>query len=142
MTETQLTVDTSAWPLVVLTYAGQPRPEEVRDHLREIEDEVLARERPFVQVVDLSRAVRPQAQQRLLIAEHQNDNEERYERFCLGEAYVVPSAELKGAMTGVFFAARPPYPYTFVGTVDEAREWARERLASGAGAGAGSPPAR
>ena len=138
MGETQLTVDTSAWPLVVLTYAGEPRPDEVRDHLREIEDAVLGREEPFVQVIDLSRAVRPQAQQRLAIAEHQTDNEERYQRFCLGESYVVPTAEIKGAMTGVFFAAKPSYPYRFVETLDEALDWARERLGGRVDEGTGS----
>ena len=128
MTEPQLTVNTAAWPLAVLTYAGDPPVGEVRAHLEEIETDVLARDEPFVQVVDLSRAERPNPAQRLAIAEHQKENEERYERLCLGEAYVVPTAEVKGAMTGVFFAAKPAYDYVFVTTLDDAIAWARECL--------------
>jgi len=128
MTETQLTVDTSEWPLVVLTFAGDPTVEAVRAHLKEIEDEVLSRGERFVQVVDLSRARRPNPAQRLAIAEHQALNETRYEELCLGEAYIVPTAELKGAMTGVFFAAKPAYDYVFVASMAEARSWAEDCL--------------
>lgn len=128
MTEAHLTVDTSAWPLVVLTFAGDPTVEAVKAHLLEIEDEVLSRGERFVQVVDLSRAERPNPAQRLAIAEHQATNEARYEELCLGEAYVVPTAELKGAMTGVFFAAKPAYNYIFVATLEEALDWARACL--------------
>lgn len=132
MTAPQLTVDTSAWPLVVLTFAGDPSVEAVHAHLKEIEDEVLSRGERFVQVVDLSGAVRPNPAQRLAIADHQTQNEARYQELCLGEAYVVPTAELKGAMTGVFFAAKPTYEYVFVTTRDEALDWARECLGRGA----------
>lgn len=130
MIEHRLTVDTSEWPLVVLTFAGDPPVEAVRAHLEEIEDEVLARGERFVQVVDLSHAVRPNPAQRLAIAEHQAANEAGYEELCIGEAYVVPTAELKGAMTGVFFAAKPAYDYVFVATLAEALDWARGCLAS------------
>ena len=128
MSEPQLTVDTTEWPMVVLTFAGAPPVDSVRAHLAEIEDEVLSRGERFVQVVDLSRAVRPNPEQRLAIAEHQRANESRYEELCVGEAYVVPTAELMGAMTGVFFAAKPQYDYIFVATLPEALDWARNRL--------------
>ena len=72
----------------------------------------------------------PDALKRALIAEHQQKMDELYERFCLGEAYVVTD-EGRDAMTAVFWHAEPPYPYTFVDNLDAARDWARQRLDSG-----------
>lgn len=124
-----LRVDTLRWPLVVLTHIDSPTTPELAAHLREIEDEVLARDAPFVQIIDQSRAQVPDAVQRALIAEHQQRMEDAYRRNCLGEAYVV-STRNRGAMVAVFWLAKPPYPYVFLDTMREATEWAAARLAT------------
>jgi hypothetical protein len=123
----RLVVDMSRWPLVVLTHAGQPTDEQLAAHLDEIERTVLARRAPFVQVIDQSRGEMPSPQQRALIAAHQAKMDEFYARYCRGEAYVVAPA-IRGAMVAVFWIAKPPYPYVFVDSLDEALEWARRAL--------------
>jgi hypothetical protein len=123
-----LLVDTSRWPLAVLTYAGRPSNEQLEEHLKEIEEKVLARGDYFVQVIDQSRGEMPDALQRSLIAQHQERMEAQYTKYCLGEAYVV-TPQIRGAMVAVFWLAKPPYPYTFVDTLGEAVAWARTRLA-------------
>ena len=124
---TVLRVDTSRWPLVVLTYAGSPTKEEMADHLREIEVEVLDRRMPFAQVVDQRNGRSPDAVQRAMIAAHQNQRSFAYASFCLGEAYVA-TRRMSRAMQGVFWLTKLPYPYVLVETLEEAIAWAKERL--------------
>src|SRR5262245_49233117 len=122
-----VTVDVRDWPLVRLTYAGSPSETQLAAHLREIEEKVLARKQPFVQVIDQRYGAMPDALQRKLIVEHQTRMDAVYARYCIGEAYVV-APQNRGAMVAVFWMAKPPYPYTFVDTLDEALAWGRARL--------------
>jgi hypothetical protein len=124
----QLLVDTSRWPLVVLTYAGTPTKEQMADHLRQIEKDVLGRRRRFVQVIDQRYGTPPDALQRAMIAAHQNQQGLVYAAFCLGEAYVA-TKPLRRAMQGVFWMTKLPYPHVFTETLEEGIAWARERLA-------------
>jgi hypothetical protein len=124
---TVLRVDTARWPLVVLTYAGMPTKQEMAEHLREIEQNVLERRKPFAQVIDQRKGQRPDAAQRAMIAAHQNQYSFAYATYCMGEAYVANSG-VRLAMQGVFWVAKLPYPHVFVDTIDEAIVWAQERL--------------
>jgi hypothetical protein len=124
---TVLTVDTSGWPMVELVYRGTPSDSALSEHLREIEEKVLARREPFVQIIDQREGTMPDAIQRALIAEHQRRMEDAYRDYCRGEVYIV-SKQTRQAMTAVFWLAPPPYPYAFVETPPEAFAWARERM--------------
>ena len=124
----RLAVDTSRWPLVLLTHEGQATDEALRAHLDEVEREVLGRRRFFVQVVDQLRGERPNPIQRTIIARHHGRMAELYQRYCRGQAYAA-GPELRSAMVAVFWREPPRYPYTFVATMEEALAWARERLA-------------
>jgi hypothetical protein len=125
----RLTVDDSAWPLVVLAYQGRPPNEALEAHLGEIERRVLARQERFAQVIDQLAGVRPDPVQRAMIAAHQARMAEAYARHCAGEAYVA-TPELRGAMTAVFWREPARYPVTFFGTLEEGVAWARQRLAA------------
>jgi hypothetical protein len=134
MVPTALRVDTSRWPLVVLTYAGSPTKIELAEHLREIESKVLGRRKPFAQVIDQRNGRIPDASQRAMIAAHQNQQSFAYAMFCLGEAYVATTS-VRRAMQGVFWVAKLPYPHVFVETLQEAIAWAEDRVRHrGAGA--------
>ena len=122
-----LHVDVSRWPVVHLRCVGRASDREWTGHLREIEEKVLARREPFVHVVDQTRGERPDPLQRSLIVQHQLRMEPRYRDFCRGEVYVT-TPEMHSVMSVVFSQARPPYPYTFVETIDEATRWAVGRL--------------
>ena len=122
-----LQVDTSKWPVVFLTCVGRASDAEWTGHLREIEEKVLARREPFVQVIDQTRIIAPDPIQRSMIVRHQIHMEHRYKQFCRGEVYVAP-AEVQLVISSVFCQARPAYPYTFVETMDEALRWAKGQL--------------
>ncbi|HEV8629991.1 MAG TPA: hypothetical protein VGV61_06710 [Thermoanaerobaculia bacterium] len=122
-----LSVDVSRWPLAILTYTGKPTNGELEAHLREVEEKVLGRHEPFVQIVDQRRGEMPDPVQRAMIADHQLRMEKEYAEYCLGEAYVV-TPQIRGGMVAVFWRAAPPYPYAFVDTLAEAMAWVEERL--------------
>jgi hypothetical protein len=126
---TVLAVNVARWPIVELTYSGTPSDAALADHLREIEEKVLGRRKPFVQIIDQREGSMPDAIQRALIADHQRRMEDAYRNYCRGEVYIV-SKQTRQAMTAVFWLAPPPYPYTFVETAPEALAWAKERLPS------------
>ena len=122
-----LKVDTTEWPIVFLTTVGSPTDEQLREHLKDIEREVLQRGQKFVQIVDQRESEILNAGQRAIIAEHQATMEDHYASSCLGEAYV-SDKKMQGVMIAVFWQAKPPYPYRFFESLEEAREWAH-RLA-------------
>jgi hypothetical protein len=123
----RLSVDTSQWPLVVLTFSGKPTDEQIAAHLKEVEERVLVRGERFVQVIDQTHGEMPSPRQRALIADHQARMEHLYRRHCRGEAYAVSEA-IRGAMIAVFWIAKPPYPYVFVDNLAAGVEWARRLL--------------
>jgi hypothetical protein len=125
--QSRLSVDLSQWPIVVLSCAGNPPVAEWAQHLREIETRVLARRRPFVQIIDQRAAEPLDAARRALIASHQNRMSFSYAEWCLGEAYVA-SARMRSAMTAVSWVATLPYAHVFVDTLEEGVTWARERV--------------
>lgn len=122
-----LSVDLARWPIVLLTYAGTPTDDAVRAHLAEVEDKVLARRQPFVQIIDQTRGAPPDPIQRALIVDHQKRMRDAYAAYCLGEVYVAPP-DVRGAMVAVFWMEQPPYPHAFVGNLAEALVWARARF--------------
>ena len=128
--DTHLSVDTSRWPIVVLTYRGSATDKEWAGHLREIEEKVLDRRERFVHVIDQSRGHVPDPFKRAIIVGHQLKMESRYRKYCLGEAYVA-APDMHRAMAPVFQQAKPPYPCAFVETFDEAMRWAKERIGPG-----------
>jgi hypothetical protein len=122
-----LQVDVSRWPVVQLTCVGRASDHQWAGHLREIEEKVLARREPFVHVIDQTRGELPDPVQRSLIVRHQLRMEPRYRAYCRGEVYVA-TPEMQQVMCTVFSQAKPPYPYTFVESLDEAARWAETRL--------------
>lgn len=124
---TVVSVNIVRWPIVELTYSGSPSDSDLASHLREIEEKVLARQEPFVQIIDQRGGSMPDAIQRALIADHQRRMEDAYRKYCRGEVYIV-SLQTRQAMTAVFWLAPPPYPYAFVETGPDALAWAKERM--------------
>jgi hypothetical protein len=122
-----LSVDTTRWPIVFLTYSGSATDQEWAGHLREIEEKVLDRREPFVQIIDQTRGQLPDPFKRAIIVGHQLKMESRYRQYCLGEAYVA-NEDMRRGMAPVFCQARLPYPYTFADSLEEAMVWVKARL--------------
>ncbi|HMJ13916.1 MAG TPA: hypothetical protein VK524_21005 [Polyangiaceae bacterium] len=87
---------------------------------------MLARERPAIWIVDLSKIKSAPATQRRMFAEHEARVSASARKVIRGSAFVAPSAWLRGLLTAVYWLKPPVYPHAIVSTVAEARKWLLE----------------
>jgi hypothetical protein len=80
-------------------------------------------------VADLTRLRSiPSSVQRRLFAAHLKRFEAHDVAYNRGSAIVVPSAELQGVVTAVFWISAPKFPHKAFRDVESALKWARMRL--------------
>ena len=90
---------------------------------------MLERERRFVNVTDATLVVdRPPATVRKLLADWSRDNDERMVRLSCGDARVVRSAIIRGAMTAVLWLHKPKVSQEWFSSMDDAVSWAIHQL--------------
>jgi hypothetical protein len=130
-----ITIDTSAWPLVRVTFAGVASDEAFARYL----DEYAAffKRGTYVTVFDARLSLNSKAGHRRRQAEWLRQHDQAVRRLCLGTAFCVSSPLTRGAITAVFWLQPPPCPYFVTESMPEAEAWARERLAAIARGGAG-----
>lgn len=86
---------------------------------------------PVSWVVDLSTVRSVTATQRRLFGEHLERFEAHDVENNRGSALVVPNAFLRGVVTAVFWIRQPKFPHRAFTAIDDARAWAKGRLARG-----------
>lgn len=107
--------------------------EETSAYLADFLTRVVARDQPFVSLVDARRLTSaPSAKVRRTIADWENLNAERGSRFNRGVVVVTESALVRGAMTALQWLSPPRVPTTYEATIEAGESWARARLAKGA----------
>lgn len=126
--ERALHVDTSRFPIVVMTVSGRVTSSDL-EHMMVRYDALLAKgERYFNVVIQEAGADGFDAVQRKLIADWQRAQEARVKKVNVGSAIVLTSAMMRGALTALQWLAPPPTPQRSFSTREEAMEWARASL--------------
>jgi hypothetical protein len=126
--ERVLQVDTSRFPIVVMTVSGRVTPADLQ-HMMDRYDALLAEgERYFNVVIQEAGADGFDAVQRKQIADWQRSREARVKEVNVGSAIVLTSALMRGALTALEWLAPPPTPQRSFSTREEAMEWARASL--------------
>lgn len=125
----RISTDTSAWPLVIVTFRGTPRDEDW-EAMFAAYDEWYRRREPF-HVVNDTFALEgvPNAAQRKLIAEQAREHERMSRKWVVGSATVVRNALIRGALTAITWLAPPAYELTLCGSRAEAIKVAERALA-------------
>ena len=122
---------TQDWPFVVTTIIESMDEAETADYLAAFINDVVNRRAPFVSIVDARRMTSaPSAKVRRMIADWEQANGDRGSRYNRGVAFVTESALIRGAMTALHWISPPKVPTTYHATMELAKAWARERLAS------------
>jgi hypothetical protein len=85
-----------------------------------------ARRRAYGFTIDMSH-VQSTALTRQRAIQYMEKVRERGSPFMACRAFIVPSEEVRGVLTAVFWHSPPNYPHAFFKTTPEAREWAREQ---------------
>lgn len=120
-------IDTTDWPLVLLTTEGDINPADLERHLAEYRA-LLDRNLPFGVVYDASKIGRVDAHIRRRYAEFHQENNEDFRRLCRGIGFVITSSLVRGALTAVLWMVELPFPYKIFATREEAAAWTRRQL--------------
>jgi hypothetical protein len=82
------------------------------------------RRTPYSIVLDNRLAQNMSPTQRKLIADHMAAREQQTRNLCLGSAFVLNSAVMRGILTAVFWMRKPVVPTKVFAELDEATLWA------------------
>lgn len=117
------TLDSASFPRVKLTLRGALGLRDAEAMTKAIQERVFVRKEPYTLMVDATHAGVPDAEVRRHFAEFSAKNRAHTQRYCKGEAYVMPSALVRGALTAVMWLSPFEYPHKVFATVNEARAW-------------------
>lgn len=125
----EMEVEEAWFPLVVITVPEQ-LDLAVVDRFSARYGRILARKLPFVTLSDASQVTsRPDALVRKRIAEWSRDIQPQLVELSKGDARVVKSALIRGAMTAVGWLHQHPVEQKWFTTVEDAAHWSLDRLA-------------
>lgn len=125
----EVLIDQSHWPVLVVTPPPSVTDEALQQNFDDFQGILRERPGPYACVVDLrvSRGLTPK--QRRMITDSITDVEAVQDRSpCMGFAMVFSSRALQRILTAIFWVRRPSYPIKVFVRIDDAFEWARERV--------------
>jgi hypothetical protein len=121
-------VDDSLWPLLVVRFIGVPTTQQVEHYLARMTS-FLERGEHYVVLYDSSRMTgMGPAEQRHQQAAWLKEHDARLREVRLGSAYVILSPLVRLAVGVVFYLKPPTSPYLITSVVGEAVEWTAKRL--------------
>ena len=120
-------IDESRWPHAVLTIDDKLTPAEQDAFVAQSTELILRGER-FAAILDLRDSGTPPSRFLRLQARALNDHHDQLRAHCVGLAFVMRSAMLRGALKAILHLAPLPSPYVIVDTLDEAESWVSDAL--------------
>ncbi len=124
------TFDESHLPVVTITFTGESATEENFRRYLEQTRQLYARKEPLALIFDATHAGFPGLRFQKMQADWLAENESLMKDYCRGAAYVISSALIRTVLKGIFALQAQPVPYIVVGSVEEAGQWAEERVGS------------
>jgi hypothetical protein len=120
-------VDEKLWPLLLVRYAAPLSLEELEESNRSM-SAILARQEPYVAIVDARKAQGMTPEQRQQQADWMKRNDAALRKYCLGCGFIITSAMARLTLNVMNILKPPPMPYTVVSTLEAAAVWAADRL--------------
>ncbi len=118
-------LDTSRFPLVIVTPPASVTNEELATFLERYANEVYARRQRYVTILDLRRSGDMPAAQRKMITDRMQQKEEAARLFAAGNVMIFDSALMRALLTAILWVRRPPTEMKIASTLEEAIEYAR-----------------
>lgn len=129
----RIDVSFDQWPLVVVSFVGQPSDQAFAEYLRVLESNLhktLSRKLKTAILVDTTLGPLPvSTKQRQLQAEWLARLTPTLRTGCAGTGFVVQSPVVRGVMTAVMWMQELPHPYAICATYERAESWCIQRLA-------------
>jgi len=121
-------VDREQFPLVVVTFTGaKPTPTNFQQYLDELYAN-YAPKQPFVLVFDATSAKVPGITYQKKQAEWMREHQDLIQSYCLGIAYVMPSAVIRNVLKLIFKLQNDPVPSKVFSSREEGLAWAQIQL--------------
>lgn len=121
-------VSADLWPIIVITVSDNMELDAYAKMFSEYEV-LLKRKETCITLSDLRRInSRPNAKIRALAAERSREWRPLVERYSLGDARVLTSSIVRGALTAVGWLYQHPKPIKYFGTMGEGISWCSEQL--------------
>ncbi len=131
--EHRIDVRFGQWPLVVVSFVGQPSDQAFAEYLDILERnlrETLARGLKTSALVDTTLGPIPAStKQRRMQAEWLGRNASILRAGCAGTAFVVQSPVVRGVLTAVMWMQDMPHAHATFATYERAERWCIARLA-------------
>ncbi len=125
--EPAIEIDESRRPLVVVTFRGTARDDELDAYL-ETMTRILLRGEPVATVLDATRSGITPPLQRRRQAEWQRQHADLLRRHAIGAAFAINSSAVRGVLNAILWLAPLPHPYHVAATLADAERWAVARL--------------
>lgn len=121
-------VDTSKFPIVVVTFTGKKATlENFTLYLEELISIYEVQEK-LALIFDATTAIVPGLKFQKLQADWLKENESLMKNYCIGTAYVIPNFLIRGVLNIIFSFQRQPVPYTICLALEEANKWIEEKF--------------
>lgn len=123
-------LDTSRWPIVLVTPPTSVKNDELAVFLDRYANEVYARRQRYVTILDLRRSADMPAAQRKMITDRMQQKEEAARLFAAGSVMIFESAMMRALLTAILWVRKPPTEMKIASTLEEAIEYAQGFLKS------------
>jgi hypothetical protein len=121
------TFDRTQLPIITITFTGEKETKENFElYLQELGNNYDSKEK-FALVFELSKAPIPNVSYQLKQATWMKEHENLIQTYCLGVAYVIPSAVIRNVLKFVFSVQKNPVQFKVFSTYPEGEKWAREQ---------------
>jgi hypothetical protein len=123
-------IDTSRFPLVIITFTGKyPTDEGFDQYLNALEALYDAKEKLAI-IFDARSAPLPSLKQQQRQASWLKINNQLLKDYCLGTAYVITAGTTRIILRMIFAITPQPVPYKVCSNMDDAEEWTLARLSA------------
>ncbi|MDG1278531.1 MAG: STAS/SEC14 domain-containing protein [Algoriphagus sp.] len=121
-------IDESSFPIIKIGFTGNKSTDQ---NFQSYLDQTKACYRnggPLVLIFDASKASIPSLTHQKMQANWLKENEDLMKTHCMGTAYIIPNAAIRGILKMIFSFQKQPVPYRVVKTETEALDWVNAML--------------
>lgn len=116
-------IDESTFPLVRITFTGSKSTDQNFQTYLDQTKVCYRHEKKLAIIFDASNASIPALSHQKMQANWLKENKNLMQDYCLGTAYVIPNAAIRGILKLIFSFQTQPVPYEIFETYVEAEAW-------------------
>lgn len=116
-------IDESRFPLVRITFTGNKSTDQNFQTYLDQTKACYRHGKKLAMIFDASSATIPALSHQKMQANWLKENKNLMQEYCLGTAYVIPNAAIRGILKLIFSFQTQPVPYKIFQTYEEASTW-------------------